>query len=118
MTLIIKLGQLKKGKPLLDKNVYGFRINIARCVIRAVKKADQKLYYDDWWNGRESGNPNFELAPSEALPKDFIKYKNIDWQEYIRRFKSEIENNLRNNISLRKLRHALSIASVRVFPVN
>ena len=78
MTLIIKLGQLKKGKPLLDKDVYGFRISIARRVIRAVKKADQKFYYDAWWNGRKSGNPNFELAPSEPLRKDFIKYKNID----------------------------------------
>ena len=38
MTLIIKLGQLKKGKPLPDKDVYGFRINIARRVIRTVKK--------------------------------------------------------------------------------
>jgi hypothetical protein len=35
---MIKLGQLKKGKPLLDKDVYGFRINIARKVIRGVKK--------------------------------------------------------------------------------
>jgi uncharacterized protein YeaO (DUF488 family) len=103
MTLIIKLGQLKKGKPLLDKDVYGFRINIARRVIRAVKKADQKLYYDDWWNGRESGNPNFELAPSEALRKDFIKYKNIDWQEYVRRFKSEIKNNPKAQKALEEL---------------
>ena len=39
MTLTrIKLGHLKKGKPLLDKEVYGFRINIARKVIRGVKK--------------------------------------------------------------------------------
>lgn len=91
--LIIKLGQLKKGKPLLDKDGYGFRINIARKVIRGVKKEDQKLYYDDWWNGRESGNLSFELAPSEPLRKDFIKYKNRDWQEYIRRFTFEIENN-------------------------
>lgn len=38
MTLTrIKLGHLKKGKPLLDE-VYGFRINIARKVIRGVKK--------------------------------------------------------------------------------
>jgi uncharacterized protein YeaO (DUF488 family) len=86
------IGQLKKGKPLLDKDVYGFRINIARKVIRGVKKEDQKLYYDDWWNGRESGNLNFELAPSEPLRKDF-KYKNIDWQECIRCFTFEIENN-------------------------
>lgn len=94
MTLTrIKLGHLKKGKPLLDKEVYGFRINIARKVIRGVKKADQKLYYDDWWNGRESGNPNLELAPSEPLRKDFIKHKNIGWQEYVKRFTSEIENN-------------------------
>jgi len=103
MTLIIKLGQLKKGKPLLDKDLYGFRINIARLVIRAVKKADQKLYYDDWWNGRESGNPNFELAPSEALRKDFIKYKNIDWQEYVGRFKSEIKNNPKAQKALEEL---------------
>lgn len=39
MTLTrIKLGHLKKGKPLLDEEVYGFRINIARKVIRGVKK--------------------------------------------------------------------------------
>jgi uncharacterized protein YeaO (DUF488 family) len=49
---MIKLGQLKKGKPLLDKDLYGLRINIARSIIRGIKKADQKLYYDDWWNGR------------------------------------------------------------------
>jgi hypothetical protein len=72
MTLTrIKLSPLKKGKPLLDKEVYGFRINIARKVIRGIKKADQKLYYDDWWNGRESGNPNLELVPSEPLRKDY-----------------------------------------------
>ena len=78
MTLIIKLGHLKKGKPLLDKDVYGFRFNIARRVIRAVKKAHQKLYYDDWWNGRESGNPNFELAPSEPLRIDMYDLNRVD----------------------------------------
>jgi hypothetical protein len=40
MTSTIKLGQLKKGKPLLDKDVYGFRINIMRGkgAIKYVKK--------------------------------------------------------------------------------
>jgi hypothetical protein len=40
MTSTIKLGQLKKGKPLLDKDVYGFRINIMRGkgALRYVKK--------------------------------------------------------------------------------
>ena len=55
-----------------------FRINIARRVIRGVKKADQKLYWDDWWNGRETGNPNFELAPSEALRIDMYDLNRVD----------------------------------------
>jgi uncharacterized protein YeaO (DUF488 family) len=101
--LIIKLGQLRKGKPLLDKDVYGLRINIARRVIRAVKKADQKLYYDEWWNGRESGNPNFELAPSESLRKDFIKSKTITWPEYVERFTNEIRNNPKAQNALKEL---------------
>ena len=95
MTSTIKLGQLRKGKPLLDKDVYGFRINIMRGkgALRYVKKTDLKLYYDDWWNGRESGNSNFDLAPSEELYQAFIKFKTITWPEYVRLFKSEIESN-------------------------
>ena len=65
---IIKLGQIKKGTPL-DKNEYGFRIFISRGVggLRGVKVAEKRRYYDDWWNGRKSGNPDLELAPSKGL---------------------------------------------------
>src|SRR6476469_7111363 len=100
---MIKLGQLKKGKPLLDKDLYGFRINIARRVIRGVKIADQKLYYDDWWNGRESGNPNFELAPTEELYQAYIKFKTISWSEYVKKFRDEINNNPKAQKALKKL---------------
>jgi uncharacterized protein YeaO (DUF488 family) len=100
---MIKLGQLKKGKPLLDKDLYGLRINIARRIIRGVKKADQKLYYDDWWNGRESGNPNFELAPTKQLYQAYIKFKIITWSEYVKKFTDEINNNLKAQNALQKL---------------
>jgi uncharacterized protein YeaO (DUF488 family) len=100
---MIKLGRLKKGKPLLDRDLYGFRINIARRVIRGVKRADQMLYYDDWWNGRESGNPNFELAPTEELYQAYIKFKTISWSEYVKKFTDEINNNPKGQNALKKL---------------
>jgi uncharacterized protein YeaO (DUF488 family) len=93
MTPTIKLGQLKKHRPLKDKQVYGLRINIARRVIRGVKKQEFKSYWDEWYNGRESGNIDFELAPSETLYQAFVKYKKIDWPEYKKRFYTEIKNN-------------------------
>ena len=99
---MIKLGQLKKGKSLLDKDLYGFRINIARRVIRGVKRADQKLYYHDWLNGRESGNPNFELAPTEELYQAYIKFKTISWSEYVEKFTDEINNNPKAQNALKK----------------
>jgi uncharacterized protein YeaO (DUF488 family) len=94
MTVIIKLGQIEKGSPL-DKKEYGFRILITRGlgVLRWVKTAERKLYYDDWWNGRRSGNPDLELAPSKELKDALIKYKTITWSEYVRRFTDEIKNN-------------------------
>jgi uncharacterized protein YeaO (DUF488 family) len=95
MTTEIKLGQLKKCKPFLDKDVHGFRINIMRGIgaLRGINKEDHKLYYDEWWNGRESGNPNFDLAPSKELYQAFIVSKTITWPEYVKRFTSEIESN-------------------------
>ena len=64
-------------------------------MIRGVKRADQKLYYDDWWNGRESRNPNFELDPTEELHQAYIKFKIIMWPEYVKKFTDEINNNLK-----------------------
>ncbi len=94
MAVIIKLGRIKKDAPL-DKNEYGFRIFISRGVggLRGVNVAEKRKYYDDWWNGKKSGNPDFELAPSKELKDAFIKYKTITWSEYVRRFKDEIKNN-------------------------
>ena len=94
MTIIIKLGQIKKGMPL-DKTKYGFRIFISRGVggLRGVKIAEKRQYYDDWWNGRKSGNPDLELAPSKELKDALIKYKTITWSEYVRRYTNEIKNN-------------------------
>jgi uncharacterized protein YeaO (DUF488 family) len=95
VTTVIKLGQIKKGSHL-DKNEYGFRILISRGMgaLRWVKVADRKrYYYDDWWNGKESGNPDLELAPSKELYQAFIKDRTITWSEYVRRFTDEIMNN-------------------------
>ncbi len=94
MTLIIRLGQIKKGSPL-DKKEYGLRIFISRGVggLRVAKVAEKRQYYDDWWNGRKSGNPDLELAPSKELKDALIKYKTITWSEYVRRFTNEIKNN-------------------------
>jgi uncharacterized protein YeaO (DUF488 family) len=95
VTTVIKLGQIKKGSHL-DKNEYGFRILISRGMgaLRWVKVADRKrYYYDDWWNGKESGNPDLELAPSKELYQSFIKDRTITWSEYVRRFTDEIMNN-------------------------
>jgi uncharacterized protein YeaO (DUF488 family) len=94
VTVIIKLGRIKKGSPL-DKKEHGFRILITRGlgVLRWVKTAERKRYYDDWWNGSKSGNPDLELAPSKELKDAFIKYKTITWSEYERRFIDEIKNN-------------------------
>src|SRR5919197_571112 len=50
-------------------------------------------YYDEWWNGRQSGNIDFDLAPSEELFQAFITDKTIDWPEYKKRFYTEIKNN-------------------------
>jgi len=61
--------------------------------LRGVNIAEKRQYYDDWWNGRESGNPDLELAPSKELKDAFIKYKTITWSEYVRRFTDEIKNN-------------------------
>lgn len=93
-TTVIKLGQIKKGSSL-DKKEYGFRILISRGIggLRGVVIAERKRYYDDWWNGKKSGNPDLELAPSKELYQEFIKYKTITWSEYVRRFTDEIMNN-------------------------
>jgi uncharacterized protein YeaO (DUF488 family) len=95
VTTVIKLEQIKKGSRL-DKNEYGFRILISRGMggLRWVKVAERKrYYYDDWWNGKKSGNPDLELAPSKELDQAFIKDKTITWSEYVRRFTDEIMNN-------------------------
>jgi len=94
LAVIIKLGRIKKGAPL-DKNEYGFRIFISRGVggLRGVNVAEKRQYYDDWWNGRKSGNPDLELAPSKELKDAFIKYKTITWSEYVRPFIDELKNN-------------------------
>jgi uncharacterized protein YeaO (DUF488 family) len=96
----IKLGQLKKDHPLKDKQVYGLRVNIARRVIRGLKKQEFKSYWDEWYNGRESGNIDFELAPSEPLRLAFVTYKKIDWPEYKKRFYIEMENNPKSQNAL------------------
>jgi hypothetical protein len=88
VTTVIKLEQIKKGSRL-DKNEYGFRILISRGMggLRWVKVAERKrYYYDDWWNGKKSGNPDLELASSKELDQAFIKDKTITWSEYVRRF--------------------------------
>ena len=104
MTVIIKLGQIKKGSSL-DKEEYGFRIFISRGLggLRYVKTAERKLYYDDWWNGTKSGNPDFELAPSKELKNAFIKYKTLTWSEYVGRYTDEIKNNPKAQKALEKL---------------
>ena len=61
--------------------------------LRGVNVAEKRQYYDDWWNGKKSGNPDLELAPSKELKDAFIKYKTITWSEYVRRFIDEIKNN-------------------------
>jgi uncharacterized protein YeaO (DUF488 family) len=114
MTTEIKLGQLKKGKPLLDKDVYGFRINIMRGIgaLRGINKADHKLYYDEWWNGRESGNTNFDLAPSKDLYQAFIVSKTITWPEYVKRFTTEIESNTKAHKALDYIAHYQGIITL------
>ena len=94
MAVIIKLGRIKKGAPL-DKNEYGFRIFISRGVggLRGVMLLKKRQYYDDWWNGKKSGNPDLQLAPSKELKDAFIKYKMITWSEYVRLFIDELKNN-------------------------
>jgi uncharacterized protein YeaO (DUF488 family) len=58
-----------------------------------VNVAEKRQYYDDWWNGRKSGNLDLELAPSKELKDAFIKYMTITWSEDVRRFIDEIKNN-------------------------
>ena len=88
------MDKSRRAAPL-DKNEYGFRIFISRGVggLRGVNVAEKRQYYDDWWNGKKSGNPDLELAPSKELKDAFIKYKTITWSEYVRRFIDEIKNN-------------------------
>ena len=71
MTTIIKIGRIKKGSPL-DKKEYGFRILISQKswqVLRWVKTAERKLYYDDWWNGTKSGNIRSRISTKQRASK-------------------------------------------------
>lgn len=61
--------------------------------LRGVNVAEKRQYYDDWWNGKKSGNPDLQLAPSKELKDAFIKYKMITWSEYVRLFIDELKNN-------------------------
>jgi uncharacterized protein YeaO (DUF488 family) len=71
--------------------------------LRGAKVAEKRQYYDDWWNGRKSGNPDLELAPSKELKDALIKYKTITWSEYVRRFTNEIKNNPKSTESIRDI---------------
>jgi hypothetical protein len=66
VTVLIKLGQIKKGSPL-DNKEYGFRTLISRGLggLRWVKTAERKLYYDDRWNG----TPIFTLLSGSVTTK-------------------------------------------------
>ena len=74
----IKLKSLKQ--PTADSD--GFRILIARFRPRYLRKQDENWHV--WWK---------ELAPSKSLWKEYLKDKKIDWDEYSRRYKLEIQNN-------------------------
>jgi uncharacterized protein YeaO (DUF488 family) len=112
--LVIKLGQLKKGKPLLDKDTHGLRINIARDLgrLRFVKKEDQKLYFDEWWNGGNFEKPKFDLAPTRKLYRSFIELKTITWPEYVELFTDEIRNNPKARKALDELSNYKGIVTL------
>lgn len=75
---VIKLKSLKEPTEESD----GLRILIARYRPRYLRKEDENWHV--WWK---------ELAPSKSLWKEYLKDKKIDWDEYSRRYKSEILNN-------------------------
>ena len=74
----IKLKSLKEP----TENSDGLRILIARYRPRYLRKEDENWHA--WWK---------ELAPSKSLWKEYLKEKKIDWDEYSRRYKLEVQNN-------------------------
>ena len=74
----IKLKSLKEPTEESD----GLRILIARYRPRYMRKEDENWHV--WWK---------ELASSKSLWKEYLKDKEIDWDEYSRRYKLEILNN-------------------------
>lgn len=89
---------------MLDNALFtGLKINIAHDIgqLRFVKRADQKLYFDEWWNGRS--NINFNLAPSRELYRAFIVSETITWPQYVERFTDEINNNPKAQNALKEL---------------
>jgi uncharacterized protein YeaO (DUF488 family) len=84
----IKLKSLKEPTEKSDV----LRILIARYRPRNLRKEDENWHA--WWK---------ELAPSKSLWKEYLKEKKIDWDEYSRRYKLEIQNNPLALMALHKL---------------
>lgn len=84
----IKLKSLKEPTEKSD----GLRILIARFRPRYLRKEEEN--WDEWWK---------ELAPSKILWKEYFKDKKIDWDEYSRRYKTEILDNPQAINALHKL---------------
>jgi uncharacterized protein YeaO (DUF488 family) len=78
-TTIIKLKSLRESRDESD----GVRILIAHSGFPYWLNVETKRW-DEWWK---------ELAPSKPLWQDFVRDEKITWNQYRKRFISEIKNN-------------------------
>lgn len=76
---MLKLKSLKESREESD----GVRILIARSGFPYWLNVKTKRW-DEWWK---------ELAPSKPLWQDFVVDEKITWNQYRKRFISEIKNN-------------------------
>lgn len=96
----IKLKSLKEHTEKSD----GLRILIARFRPRYLCKEYENWYV--WWK---------ELAPSRSLWKEYLKEKKINWDEYSRRYRSEI---LKNPLALNAIHTLDSLVDDRPAVLN
>jgi uncharacterized protein YeaO (DUF488 family) len=94
----IKLKSLKEPEEEFD----GLRILIARYRPRYLRKQDENWHA--WWK---------EFAPSKSLWKEYLKDKKIDWDEYSRRYKLEIQD---NPLALKALHKLASLDRILINP--
>ena len=103
--------KLKSLKEPVDEELDGFRVAITPSLypytLPKMQKAEKKKYDECW----------LELAPTKELKDAYIKFKTIDWDEYVKRFTFEIKNNPKALKALEKLNHYIIIIIVKLLHI-